>query len=302
MTRVALEGDLAPALQTIPAEPGVARFLGKDGKTLLIGRGANLRAWAERNLGRGKPAKKGGRPPLDLTPIAGGFVYETTTSDFHLRLVYERWMAEVVPLEKRRDLKPPVFLRIDPGERFPRVTLHAGTPADPARLYGPFRDRRSAEKTVAALHKQYPLRPCDFEFEPDPALPLGLGCVFAQVRSCAAPCLARIAEADYRGLASRAARELGGTRDVAWRPAWVGAASARAIVVANAAEGVELYPVLAGAVLEEARVLAPTFEAGLPGVRFAPPPAPRDDWPWLVSWLATPKRKGAYFVLRDDPA
>lgn len=302
MITVALEGDLAPALQTIPAAPGVGRILGKDGKTLLIGRGASVRQWAERNLGRGKPARKGGRPPLDLTPIAGGLVFETTTSDFHQRLVYERWMAEVVPLEKRRDLRPPVFLRLDPAERFPRVTLHIGRPADPARHYGPFRDRRAAEKTVAALHKEHPLRPCDFAFEPDPGLPLGLGCVFAQVRSCAAPCLGRVTEADYRALAARAAAQLGGERDVAWRPAWVGALSARAIVVAAAAEGVELYPVLAGAVLEEARVLAPTFEAGLPGVGFTPPPAPRDDWPWLVSWLSAPRRKGAYFVLRDDPA
>jgi len=303
VSRVALEGDLTHALQTIPPSPGVGRFLGADGRVLLIGRGANLRQWAERHLGRGRPPrKKGGRPPLDLSPIARSLAYEATRSDFHQRLVYERWMAPLVPIEKRRDLKPPVFLRLDPGERFPRVTLQVGTPSNPAALYGPFRDRRAAEKTVAALHKQHPLRPCDFSFEPDPFLPLGLGCVFAQVRSCAAPCLGRIGEPEYRALAARAARELGAEREVAWRPAWVGAAVARGIVVATAAQGVELYPVLAGAVLEELRVEAESFEAGLAGVRFTPPATPRDDWPWLVSWLTAPRRKGAYFVLRDDPA
>lgn len=302
MIEVALQGDLSAVLQTIPTTAGVSSFLGPDGKVLLVGRSASLRKWAEKNLGRGKPAKKGGRPPLDLTPVARALRYEPTTSDFHQRLVYERWMAPLVPIAQRRDLKPPVFLRLDPSERFPRVVVQVGAPAEPRSLFGPFRDRKSAERTLGGLHKAHPLRPCDFAFEPDPALPLGLGCLYAQVRSCAAPCLGRVSEDGYRALAARAVAELGGARDVAWRPAWVGAAGGRGIVVANAARGVELYPVLAGAVLEESRVLAESFAAGLPDVRFPPPAPPRDDWPWLVSWLTAPKRKGVYFVLRDDPA
>ncbi|MGH9886161.1 MAG: hypothetical protein ACREBE_11565, partial [bacterium] len=40
---------------------------------------------------------------------------------------------------------------------------------------------------IEALHAVFPLRPCDFVFEPAPDLAVGLGCVFAQVRTCAAP-------------------------------------------------------------------------------------------------------------------
>lgn len=302
MTAVALEGDLGEALERLPKGAGVARIVGPDERILLVGRAANLRRWAERHLGRSKPAKKGGRPPLDLSPVARAIVFEATTSDFHQRLTYERWMAPLVPLEKRRDLKPPVFLHLDATERFPRVTVRVGSPAESRGLYGPFRDRRSAEKTIAALHKVLPLRPCDFVFEPDPELPLGLGCVYAQVRTCAAPCLKRIAEQEYRGLATEAATQLGGAAPVEWRPPWVAEASARAIVVETGSAGVEVYPVLAGCVLDERRVVADTLEAAMAAVVFAPPESRRDDWPWLAAWLAAPKRKASYMVLRGDAA
>jgi len=297
VTSVALEGDLAIALERLPKAAGVARIVGPEGKILLIGRPANLRKWAERQLGRGRPSKKGGRPPLDLSPLAREIEFMATTSDFHQRLTYERWMEPVVPREKRRDLKPPVFLHLDPSERFPRVTIRVGSPRERRGLYGPFKDRRSAEKAMAALHKLYRLRPCDFVFEPDPALPLGLGCVFAQVRTCAAPCLVRISEPEYRDLAAQAARRLARqSEDESW-PAWVAGAEARAVVAEPGTEGVEIYPVQGGAVLGERRALATSLEEGIAAADFAAPASFRDDWPWLVAWLAAPKRRGRYVVL-----
>ncbi len=300
MTTVALEGDLAEALERLPRGSGVARIVGPGDRVLLVGRAANLRRWAERHLGRAKPARKPGRPPLDLSPVARAVVYESTTSDFHQRLVYERCLERLVPREKRRDLKPPVFLHLDPAERFPRVTVRVGWPADSRGLYGPFRDRRAAEKAMSALHKIHPLRPCDFVFEPDPALPLGLGCVYAQVRSCSAPCLMRVSEVEYRGLAGEAAGRLAGASKDEWRPAWVAAADARAVVLEPGTAGLEVYPVRAGAVLDEHRLVAESAEAGIAAADFTPPASPRDDWPWLVAWLSSPKRRGSYVVLRGD--
>jgi hypothetical protein len=300
VTSVALEGDLAETLERLPRAAGVGRIVGPEDKVLLVGRAANLRKWAERHLGRAKPSKKGGRPPLDLSPVARAVAFEATTSDFHQRLTYERWMEPLVPREKRRDLKPPLFLHLDPSERFPRVTVRVGTPADPSRSYGPFRDRRGAEAAMAALHKVHPLRPCDFRFEPDPALPLGLGCVYAQVRTCSAPCLKRVSEADYRGLADQAAARLGGAQEDEWRPPWVAAATACAVVLEPGSAGLEVYPVRAGAVLDEHRFVAESVDAALAAARFTTPASPRDDWPWLVAWLTAPKRKGRYVVLRED--
>jgi hypothetical protein len=103
--------------------------------------------------------------------------------------------------------------------------------------YGPFRDRGAAEKARAGLHKLIPLRPCDYTFEPDPTLPLGLGCLYAQVRSCAAPCLSRVTEEAYRGLARDAAALLADpaarAAPPAWLPATVGPAEGHGLVVGS---------------------------------------------------------------------
>ncbi len=304
MIEVALGGDIEAALNELPSAPGVAQLKGGGGKSLLLGRAANLRRWAAKYLGGGKPSRKTGRPALDLRGIATAVAFELATSEFHQRLVYERRMAGLVPLARRRDLKPAGFLHLDPAERFPRVSVRPFEGVA-AGLFGPFRDRRAAERARDALHKLYPLRPCDYAFEPDPNLPLGLGCLFAQVRSCAAPCLSRVSEEAYRALAREASRRLAGPPSAEaceWLPDWVGPlADARGLVVERTRAGLELYPVVEGALVEEASAViaaAEGLEGTLASLRFARPEPARDDTAWLSAWLHAPKKKGHYFAIR----
>lgn len=297
------EGDVAALLAQLPARPGVAQVLGPEGQSLLIGRPANVRKWVATQLGAGPPPKKGKRPPTNLAPITSAVAFVATTSPFAQRVAFERVMGRHVPSSKRRDLKPPVYLHLDPAARFPRLVVRPGS-RDREHLYGPFRSRAAAQAAIDALHALFPLRPCDFAFEPAPDLALGLGCVFAQVRTCSAPCLQRIGEDDYRALASRAAAALAaGTA----RPAelasamapWVGAiAQSRGLIADRAGAVVELYPVVAGAVMDEA-VASTTMEglaAAVASLRWDPPPDPRDDTPWLLPWLHG-KRTGSYVEL-----
>ncbi len=289
---------------------GVGQILDPEGRNLLIGRAANLRRWAASRLGRGKAVPKGRRPPTDLSPVAAAVAHAATTSSFQQRLVYERLMARYVPLSARRDLKAPGFLHLDPRERFPRISVRRFEEG-PAALFGPFRDRRAAEKARELLHKIHPLRPCDYTFEPDPALPLGLGCLYAQVRTCGAPCLVRIAEEDYRAMAARLAEELArpDRRDESTGlPAWVAAVDGRGVVVARGASGVELYPVRAGRVLEQAALRAPAdaWEAALEAIRWgdegAIPTETPADWPWLSAWLHSPAGRASFIIYVGGPA
>jgi hypothetical protein len=241
--------------------------------------------------------------------VAEAVRWAATRTGFHQRLVYERLMAEHVPPEARRDLRPPAYIHLDPDARFPRLSVR-GPEADARHLYGPFRDRRAAARAVDALHKMIPLRPCDYTFEPAEDLALGLGCLYAQVRTCAAPCLVRVSEADYRGLAARAAAflarpEARPAETAAWIPPWVAAvAGGRGVVVERTRDRVELYPVLEGAVLDEARVDVPEADLAAAAARlqWPPPDPPRDDRRWLSSWIHAPKRTGAYIVLDEAEA
>jgi hypothetical protein len=300
---IPFSGDVASLLAALPAGAGVGQILGPEGKSLTIAAPASLRRWAASNLGAGPPPAKGKRPRTDLTPVTTAVGFVLTTSPFHQRLTYERLMARHVPASARRDLKPPAFLHLDPRERFPRLSLR-GVAEDLASCYGPFRDRRVAEKARAALHKLVPLRPCDFTFEPEPTLALGLSCLFAQVRSCAAPCLGRASEDEYRELA-RSAAELLARPDrrpaelSASFPAAVSAADGKGLVIAATKAVVELYPVEAGAVLEEGRVVAEEagLDAALRTLRWDPIEVARADWPWLAAWLASPRGRRSYVSL-----
>ena len=303
LTTVALD-PVDDALLAVPAAAGVAQFLAEGGKNLLIGRGANLRKWVASHLGRGPAPKPGHRPPLDLRPVAAALRFLPTRGEFEQRLLFERLMAGYVPLGARRDLKPPAWLHLDAAARFPRLTARgpraaaAGGP-----LFGPFRDVKAAGRARDLLHKRLPLRPCEYDFEPHPELPLGLGCVFAQTRTCAAPCLARVGEDDYRALAGQGVGWLAGPRaeDDAL-PSWISAREARALIVDPLKDGtLLLYPVRAGRVLEAEAGGAPPerLEEALSALAWPAAEGP-DDWPWLVAWLLAPRRKGRYLVVREE--
>jgi hypothetical protein len=309
LERTAIENDVAAALARVPTGPGVGQILDGDGRSLLTGTASSLRRWAAGHLGKGKPKAPGKRPRTDLAPVAAAIAWVEVDSPFRQRLVYERVMAPLVPLASRRDLKPPAFLHLDPTARFPRVAVRATSP-DRSRLFGPFRDRRAAERAREAVHRAFPLRPCDYAFEPDPQLALGLGCVFAQVRSCAAPCLGRVSEAEYRSLAGRAAAWLagpGGRPDAPEAvPPLVGlASSARAVVVDPGRRTLRLFPVRGGRVVEgDAAVVeaAADLPAAVAALRWEAASEGPDDWPWMLAWLRSPKARALFLgVAEDEP-
>jgi hypothetical protein len=269
----------------------------------MLAPAANLRRWAASHLGLGKPPPPGRRPKTNLAGIATSLGWARTASPFAQRLLYERLAAPLIPLSERRDLKPPAFLHLSPDDRFPRVTVRSGAPGR-ADLFGPFRNRNAAEKARDAVNRLFPLRPCDHVFEPDPALSLGVGCLYAQVRSCAAPCLARVSEAKYRALAVRAAHWLSDptTRTDAPEvvPSTVEALDgARAVVLGLGRREVELYPVLAGRVLEDAAVVTPPteLETAVSRLDWSGEGGP-DDWPWLAAWVGSARGRSSYVSVR----
>jgi hypothetical protein len=302
LTTVAIGEDADAALAALPAGPGVGQIVGPEGRNLVIGRAANLRRWAAAHLGKGPPPRRGKRPRTDLRAIASALLFAPTASEFGQRLRYERLMGQHVPLAKRRDLKIPAFLQLDRDERFPRVLVRDAA-GDPARLYGPFRDRAAAARARDLVHKRFPLRPCDYVFDPHPELPLGLGCVYAQVRSCAAPCLARVSGEAYRDLAGQAVAFLASPESRGDElPRWVGRfADARGLVAERTKPGFELFAIREGRVVDEAAGPDAALADAIARLDWTRDP-PADDLAWFCSWLHAPKRKGAWVPADGAPA
>ena len=300
-----LAGDVAGAVARVPAGPGVGEILGPEGRSLVLAPASNLRRWAASRLGLGKPAPAGRRPKTNLAGVATAIGWVEADGPFRQRLIFERLMAPRVPLAARRDLRPPAFLHLDPAARFPRVTVR-GTNEGAGRLFGPFPDRRAAENARDAVLRLFPLRRCDYVFEPDPAWPTGVGCLYAQVGSCAAPCLRRVDEEEYRALAARAAEWLAlpaarGEAKAAV-PATVASAGSRGLVVDAGRREVGLYPVSDGRVLEAAAAIVPPAEVEAVLARLHWPPLDGPvDWPWLAAWLRSPKGRASYVVAGEPP-
>jgi len=263
LTTVTLQGGVDAALALIPSGAGVGQILAEGERNLVIGRPSNLRRWAAGHLGRARPVKPvpgklPPRPPTDLTPIAVAIAYVKTTSPFGQRLAFERLMARYVPLSKRRDLKRPAYLRLDPDQRFPRLVIQP-TPGG-GHVFGPFRDTRAATRARDALYKRFRIRPCDLGFKPAPDLP--------------------------DGLAADIARALEGSAEVAEIPPWVRRADGRSLVVERGGEGLEVYPIVGGGVIEEAAVAVPLddLEPSIDALAWTCVAEARDDTPWLNAW------------------
>jgi hypothetical protein len=67
-------------------------------------------------------------------------------------------------------------------------------------------------------------------------------------------------------------------------------------VIATTNDAVELYPVEAGAVLEEGRIVAgeANLDSALAALQWITPAAPRRDWPWLTAWLSSPRGRHSF--------
>jgi hypothetical protein len=237
--------------------------------------------------------------------VAASVRYVAAAGDVRQRLLFERLMARYVPVAARRDLKAPAWLHLDTGERFPRLTVRGPRAArSGGPLFGPFRDTRAAGRARDALHKRLPLRPCEYTFEPHPELELGLGCVYAQTRTCAAPCLSRTSEEDYGALARQAEAALRGPREQDDAlPDWVAARTPqRGLIADPVAGGCDLFPVRDGCLLEEGavRVAPDALEAGVSAVSWGAAPEGESDWPWLMPWLHAPRRRGRYLAAPED--
>ncbi len=308
LTRHELEASGVPEVAAlIPKVPGVIQVLGSKDESIVVAQSANLNRWASERLGLAKLRARR-RPPVNLAGVAATLRFATTTSLFQQRLLFERIMARSVPNSERRDLKTPGYLHLDASGRFPRVAVRE-SPGDEGAVYGPWPSRSAAQKARDALHRLFPLRPCDYDFEPAPELPLGLGCLYAQVATCAAPCLVRMSERDYGRLASNATTFLGRPsarpdESSAWIPAWVsGVRAGRAVVAERGSGGLELYPVQSGTVWE----LGGASTTQDPVVAAAALVWPKEvevgrDLAWLTAWLVSSRRRGVFVVLEGEPS
>ncbi|MCE9594444.1 MAG: excinuclease ABC subunit UvrC [Planctomycetes bacterium] len=199
------------SIDDVPEKPGVYLFRDAAGKVLYVGKAADLKS----------RLRSYRRPGGDGRPLIGFLIEQaervetivTRTEQEALLLEDSLIKKEKPPHNIRlKDDKSFLMLRLDLGERFPRFKfVRAHRPKEDkaggrSRFFGPFASSRALRQTLSDLHRVVPLRDCPDSVFDHRSRP----CLKHQIGLCAAPCVGKISEVDYRVHVERASRVLSG--------------------------------------------------------------------------------------------
>lgn len=183
-------------LQALPDAPGVYFMRDRHGKIIYVGKAASLRNrvrsyFRPYTLRRAEPKLRG------LIRSIADFDILVLRNDAEATITEGRLIKEYRPRYNVlfRDDKRFILLRIDPSEPFPRFTTCRIKKDDAALYFGPYANSAAAYATREFLEKRFGLRVCR------PRVPGPVDhkhCMNDIIRFCAAPCIAKVTQDEYR--------------------------------------------------------------------------------------------------------
>ena len=184
-------------IKMLPDSPG-CYLMKSEGQIIYVGKAVNLK-------NRVRSYFHGSHTPKVAAMVA-------RVDDFDLMLCqtnFEALTLECNLIKKHRpfynillkDDKHYPYLRIDPRERFPRLTLARRMDMrDGAKYFGPYIGATAVRQVMEEVRRFFPLRTCNL------SLPLKTPkrpCMHYQIGRCMAPCAGKISEGDYNALLQR---------------------------------------------------------------------------------------------------
>ena len=203
--------ELQHKIRTLPDSPG-CYLMKSHGEIIYVGKAKNLKNRVRQYFHAFE----------NHTPKVRAMV--SRVDDFDLMLCRTNFEAltlecNLIKLHKPfynillKDDKHYPYLRYDPREAFPRLTVaRILDPHDGYKYLGPYIGATAVRQVLAELSRYFPLRRCALRLPLDkPYRP----CVYHSTGQCMAPCAGYISEADYKEILRRAVDFLNGdARDI----------------------------------------------------------------------------------------
>jgi len=183
--------------EALPTQPGVYLFKGENDRVLYVGKAQNLRVRVRTYLSGGDGRYQ---IPQLVERIRDVDVVVTPSVKDALLLENELIKRHKPPFNVRlRDDKQYLALRLDPSERWPRVTQVRRFRPDGAQYFGPFTSSHAVKSAMSTLRRIFPLRSCRDAVFRDYAR-RGRPCIEYEMKRCLGPCCDRVSEAEYAEL------------------------------------------------------------------------------------------------------
>ncbi len=189
--------SLAERVASLPTGPGVYLFKSKTGRVLYVGKAQNLRSRVRSYVSGGDGRL---RIPLLVEQAADVDVVVTPNVKDALLLENELIKQHKPPFNVRlRDDKQYLALRLDPKEKWPRLTQVRRFRRDGARYFGPYTSSGSMREVLSNLRRIFPLRSCRDAVFRDYAR-RGRPCIEYEMKRCLGPCCDLVEEESYAEL------------------------------------------------------------------------------------------------------
>jgi|YelNatPaOPRAMG01_1025707.scaffolds.fasta_scaffold63641_2 excinuclease ABC subunit C len=182
-----------PFFERFEHRPAVFALFSDENAAPYIGRTRDLQRRLRRILRR----PEGNSKLLNLRGITRRIDYQYAGSGFEMQWMVYHLNRQYYPRQYRARLRlrPPALLKLNLGNRFPRLYPTRRVSRDGSFYYGPFPSRAAAERFAAEFLDLFKIRRCVEDLDPHPAHP---GCIYSQMRMCLAPCFQGCTDEEYR--------------------------------------------------------------------------------------------------------
>jgi excinuclease ABC subunit C len=154
--------DLSTTLATLPTSPGVYLFMDREGRVIYVGKAKNLRLRVRSYF---RDSAHDGRPLFTAivrnTVDIDCLVTESEQEALVLEATQIKTHAPRFNIKLKDDKKYP-FIRIT-CETFPRIFPTRDIVDDGSRYLGPYSNVKAMHKSLALMHKLFPVRTCDYK-------------------------------------------------------------------------------------------------------------------------------------------
>jgi DNA polymerase-3 subunit epsilon len=177
--------------ESLPHAPGVYLFLDDRSRVLYVGTSRDLRTRVRTYFTASETRSRMG----EMVGLARSVTGIECATPLEAEVRELRLIAEHKPRYNRRSRFPErvhfIKLTVEP---WPRLSLVKQVLDDGAEYVGPFGSKRTAERTMAALHDTFPIRQCTGRM---PRLPMQSACVLAEMKRCLSPCNQSVSHEEY---------------------------------------------------------------------------------------------------------